>query len=239
MSAGYSAGPVPRRGMAIASLVLGILSIPTFGCLIVGAVAGVVLGIVALTRANREPQLYGGKGLAIAGIATSALSMLIVIPLGIIAAIAIPSLLRARVSANEAATIGDIRTVISAEAAYQSVSGGFYGPPPCLATPTACVPAYSGPTFLDPALASATVKSGYRRTFHPGPAASVTASAPGSPFATGSLEGFAYTAVPVEPGKTGARSFCGDASGRVCAVRTGAIDASAGACPSSPACPDL
>ena len=43
--------------------------------------------------------------------------LIVVAIIGIIAAIAIPSLLRARVSANEAATIGDIRTVISAEAA--------------------------------------------------------------------------------------------------------------------------
>src|SRR5207244_1018098 len=38
--------------------------------------------------------------------------------IGAMAAIAIPSLLRARVSANEAAAIGDTRTIISAEAAY-------------------------------------------------------------------------------------------------------------------------
>jgi prepilin-type N-terminal cleavage/methylation domain-containing protein len=40
--------------------------------------------------------------------------LIVVAIIGIIAAIAIPSLLRARVSANESATIGDIRTVISA-----------------------------------------------------------------------------------------------------------------------------
>ena len=52
--------------------------------------------------------------------------LIVVAIIGIIAAIAIPSLLRARVSANESATIGDIRTVISAQAAYQSANGGFY-----------------------------------------------------------------------------------------------------------------
>lgn len=196
--------PALRQGMAITSLALGVLSIPTLGCLGIGALLSVVLGIVALTRANREPHVYGGKGLAIGGIAAGALSLMVAIPLaGCVAAIAIPSLLRARVSANEAATIGDVRTMISAEAAYQSVSGGYYGPPRCLAAPTACLPAYSGPTLLHPDLASGTVKNGYRRTFHPGPGAS------------DNLESFAYTAVPVEPGKTGNRAFCGDASGRV------------------------
>lgn len=237
MADGSVAGPVPRRGLAIASLVLGILSIPSFGCLIVGAVAGVVLGIVAILRANREPHLYGGKGMAIAGIATSALSLLLVIPIGIIAAIAIPSLLRARVSANEAATIGDIRTVISAEAAYQSASGGYYGPLECMAAPTTCLPAYSGPTFLDPELASATVKNGYRRTFHPG--AAVSTNTPlGVPAPTRRLESFAYTAVPAERGRTGTRGFCGDSTGRICYTADGSEPAVAGgAC--DPGCPDL
>ena len=41
--------------------------------------------------------------------------LIVVAIIGIIAAIAIPSLLRARVSANEAQAIGDTRSVISAE----------------------------------------------------------------------------------------------------------------------------
>lgn len=231
--------PALRQGMAITSLVLGVLSIPTLGCLGIGALLSVVLGIVALTRANREPHVYGGKGLAIGGIAAGALSLLVAIPLaGCVAAIAIPSFLRARVSANEAATIGDIRTVISAEAAYQSVSGGYYGPPRCLAAPTACLPGYSGPTFLHPDLASATVKNGYRRTFHAGPAASATSSVPGAPLATGNLVGFAYVAVPENSGQTGVRGFCGDASGRICYTADGSAPAVAdGAC--APDCEDL
>ena len=46
--------------------------------------------------------------------------LIVVAIIGIIAAIAIPSLLRARVSANEAQTIGDTRTAISAEHTYAS-----------------------------------------------------------------------------------------------------------------------
>ena len=63
--------------------------------------------------------------------------LIVVAIIGIIAAIAIPSLLRARVSANESATIGDIRTVISAQAAYQSANGGWYASDiVCLNAPT-------------------------------------------------------------------------------------------------------
>ena len=105
-----------------------------------------VLGIIALTRANRKPQVYGGQGFAIGGIAASALSLLVAIPLaGIVAAIAIPSLLRARVAANETATLADIRTVITAETRYQAVNRRCFGPLECLAAPATCLPAYSGP----------------------------------------------------------------------------------------------
>src|SRR6187551_1519295 len=90
--------------------------------------------------------------------------LIVVAIIGIIAAIAIPSLLRARVSANESATIGDIRTVISAQAAFQSSANGFYGSMTCLSTPSdgACISGYSSaaPTFLDASLATNTQKSG-------------------------------------------------------------------------------
>ena len=80
--------------------------------------------------------------------------LIVVAIIGIIAAIAIPSLLRARVSANEAATVGDVRTVISGQAAYASANGGFYEANlSCLNQPSAggCIPNYpaAAPTFLD------------------------------------------------------------------------------------------
>src|SRR5207245_1794250 len=146
---------------------------------------------------------------------------------GMIAAVAIPSLLRARVSANEAAAIGDIRTVISAEAAYESVAQG-YGDLDCLVRPASCIKGYSGPVFLDAQLAGAADKAGYKRAFHAGPAGRRPAT----------YRGFAYTATPTEVGKTGTRSFCGDATGRICFDPKGApILPSAGACPQT--CADL
>jgi type II secretory pathway pseudopilin PulG len=220
-------GPQPtKQGLAIASLVLGILSLPTLGCLGVGALVSVALGVLALVKANREPHVYGGKGLAIGGIVASALSLLVAIPLGgIVAAIAIPSLLRARVSANESAAIGDIRTVISAQAAYQASNCGAYGPPECLATPSApgCLTDYTGPTFLDAQLASLQVKSGYRRTFHPGNPLTADTGCPGAK----GLESFAFVAVP-DSRQTGVRAFCGDSSGVVCSTLDGTIPNASG-----------
>lgn len=223
---GFTPPPLarPRQGLAIASLILGILSLPTLGCLGVGALVSVVLGIMALVRAGRDPRQYGGKGFAIGGIAASAISLLVGIPMaGIIAAIAIPSLLRARVSANEAAAIGDVRTVISAEAAYNSANCGTYGRLECLSNPrgSGCIADYpaGSPAFLDATLTSANVKSGYGRTFHPGAEVPRT-QGPGCAGGTG-LESFAYTAEPANHGQTGVRAFCGDDTGRICFTSSG------------------
>src|SRR5262245_58181692 len=66
-----------RKGLAITSLVLGIISIPTLGLLGVGAITAIVLGSIALGRIKKEPAIYGGKGMAVAGIATSVVSLLL------------------------------------------------------------------------------------------------------------------------------------------------------------------
>jgi type IV pilus assembly protein PilA len=59
----------------------------------------------------------------------SLIELLIVVAIiGIIAAIAIPNLLASRKAANESSALGTLRTIISAEATYQSTVGnGKYG----------------------------------------------------------------------------------------------------------------
>ena len=160
--------------------------------------------------------------------------LIVVAIIGIIAAIAIPSLLRARVSANEAGAIGDTRTVISGEAAYQSANSGFYGDISCLATPTSCINGYptNGPTFLDASIATAngvTTKQGYARTF-----TKLASTAAGAP--TGAVDVFCYATSPAVPGKTGVRSFGGDSSGVIGQTNTAAACCDAlgnlsGSCP--------
>src|SRR5918911_849734 len=49
-----------KKGLAIFSLVLGILSFFTFGLLGVGAITGIILAAIALGRVKREPWKYGG-----------------------------------------------------------------------------------------------------------------------------------------------------------------------------------
>jgi type IV pilus assembly protein PilA len=152
--------------------------------------------------------------------------LIVVAIIGIIAAIAIPSLLRARVSANEAATIGDIRTVISGQSAYQSANGGFYaGSLECLSDPnkgTGCIPSYptNAPTFLDSAIGSGQPKSGFVRSFTATAApANIDTNATGTVSGTG----FIYGGTPQNQGQTGVRSFAGDASGVVCYKQVGDV----------------
>jgi hypothetical protein len=170
-----------------------------------------ISGVAVTTEGTGVRLSLGGKGGGTAG-------------MGMLAAIAIPSLLRARVSANEAAALGDVRTVLSGQAAFSGSNGGSYASPACLAAPATCIKGYQGEPFLGDDLASLKDKSGYKRKFHPGKAGKKPQS----------LMGYAYTAAPIEPGKSGTRSFCGDASGVVCADATGAdIVATDGKCPAS------
>ena len=125
----YFGAPQKRReGHAIASLALGIAGFCTFGLFMLGSIVGTVLGIVALNREKREPAKYGGRGMAIAGIVLNVTSMVMIVPLGIIAAIAIPNLLAARAAANEASAINTIRLLSAAEDTYShTVGDGEFG----------------------------------------------------------------------------------------------------------------
>jgi len=112
-----------RSGLAITSLVLGIVGMFSLGLVLVGSLIGLILGIRAVLKAKREPYVYGGKGLAIGGIVTNSLGLISIVPVALIAAIAIPNLLMARIAANEASAIGHLRRLSTAEDTYQSTVG--------------------------------------------------------------------------------------------------------------------
>jgi type IV pilus assembly protein PilA len=141
--------------------------------------------------------------------------LIVVAIIGIIAAIAIPSLLRARIAANETAAIGDIRAVISGEHAYAASNGGVYGTITCLGDPVPCGFATGTQPFIDSQLASLGAKSGYARSFAGGTASAGSVD-PG-------VATFVYVATPVSHAQTGNRGFAGDNSGVICADQTGAI----------------
>ncbi len=55
--------------------------------------------------------------------------LIVVAIIGIVAAIAVPGLLRARMSGNEASSIGSLRSINSAQSTYAASCGsGFYAP---------------------------------------------------------------------------------------------------------------
>jgi type II secretory pathway pseudopilin PulG len=221
------------RLLEIGLCVVGLLGIPCGTLLSVVVLIYLLKPGIKLLFSGREIEALSPaeQGEVAAALQSNALvyvliGLVVAIPLfvaviGVIAAIAIPSLLRARVSANEAASIGDIRTVISAEAAYQSANGGFYDRPECLQAPSQCIPGYapSAPTFLDATFAS-TTRHGYTLTFHAGDQVAPETLAQRS-YSPSSLTQFAYTAVPSSGSQTGVRSFCGDASGQIFACPDG------------------
>jgi hypothetical protein len=175
-----------------------------------------VIGLRALVLAIRRPGPLRRKVTAIVAIGAN------LCILGV-AAIALRSLLRVKVTARESTVLDDIRTMISAQAAYSQHNDGHYEPRlECLAEPATCLPydAKDRGPFLEPSLASLQAKAGYRRTFHPGPLGTPRPAGRGQPRPSG-ITSFAYTASPDVPGVTGMRGFCGDSTGLICFTRDG------------------
>lgn len=128
--------------------------------------------------------------------------LVVVAIIGIVAAIAVPALLRGRITANEAAAIGSVRAINSAQSAYAgaAAAGNYASLLSVLVLP--CPGGSVG--FISPDLASdPSQKSGYVVTLSPGTAAA------GSPDcnATPSRQGYYVTAVPGSIGTTGHRGF--------------------------------
>jgi len=120
----------------------------------------------------------------------------------IIAAIAIPNLLRSRIAANEASAVGSVRTLNTAEVTFNTTypTVGFtvlanLGPVTGGGSPTS-----TAAGLIDANLAGGT-KSGYTFTLNP----VVASSGPNTDYQS--------AAAPVTPGTTGQRYFCSDSSG--------------------------
>jgi hypothetical protein len=65
-----------NKTLAVVSLILGILSFLCCSWFVVG-LAAVITGFIARSKASNQPTLFGGSGLATAGIITGAISMLL------------------------------------------------------------------------------------------------------------------------------------------------------------------
>lgn len=128
----------------------------------------------------------------------------------IIAGMAIPNFMRARMTAYEASAVASIRTINTSAMTYATTyTQGF---PPTLAVmgdggAVPCIPAATSACLIDPALASGT-KSGYTFIWT----------------GDGNIPSVVYTltATPITVGSTGQRMFCTDQSSAIYFDPTGA-----------------
>lgn len=135
----------------------------------------------------------------------------------VIAAIAIPNLMRARIAANESAAASQLRTLNTAEIAYatQYPAQG-YGTLAQLGGGAPCTPALANACLIDNSLATnyaAKGKSGYNFA--------IAIITPGQ---------YVATATPISVGSTGVNSFCSIEDAVVRKDSTGALDATEAAC---------
>jgi len=176
-------GPAETSGKAITSLVCGLLFfIPL---VFVGAI---VFGHLALSEIRKSGGRLKGHGIAIAGLVLGYMWIVSIPVVLIIAAIAIPNLLRARIAANESAAVASIRSINAAEITYSSgnPNGGF-----------TC--SMSDLSHLIDADLAAGQKRGYSFQL-----SGCTASE------SGVILKYQVVAYPITPNTTGMRAFCSD-----------------------------
>jgi prepilin-type N-terminal cleavage/methylation domain-containing protein len=138
--------------------------------------------------------------------------LIVVAIIGIIAAIAVPGLLRARMSGNEASAIGSLRAINSGQAAFSSSCGnGFYAD-----TLAHLFAAPAGTTgFISPDLQTdPSIKSGYTVAL----AAAKTTTASTQDACSGAWKptsNYYASSTPVSYNGTGTRSFATDTRGTI------------------------
>ena len=118
----------------------------------------------------------------------------------IIAAIAIPNLIKSKMAANQSGAASTVRTINSGEVTYTAVCSqvGYSAALTDLYNTGTCV---AGNGIVDAVVGSATgVKSGY------------TYAEVGAPGANGTIDTYTTTAVPLTIGGTGQNMFCSDES---------------------------
>jgi type IV pilus assembly protein PilA len=121
----------------------------------------------------------------------------------IIAAIAIPNLLRARIAANESSAVASVRTVTTAEVTYNTAypTVGFATALTNLGGTSPCTPSETTGCLIDSVLSAdgnpaGSGKSGY------------LFNAPGTTQASNVYVGYAVQAQPITINQTGIRAFC-------------------------------
>jgi len=204
-------GPQESSGKATASMVCGIL----FFLWPFTAIAAVILGHIALSEIKKSAGRLAGHGMAMAGLILGYIGVAFVPFLLIIAAIAIPNLLRSRMAANEASAVGTLRTYNTAMVSYASACPKI-GYPKDLAS-------------LGPG-ASETDRCEHADLVEPRMAAQVPAKFGYRFFymaqddAQGPVVKYILSADPITPGTSGVRHFFTDESGVIRSSMAGSAD---------------
>ena len=143
--------------------------------------------------------------MAIAGLVLGYMGIIAIPIILIIAAIAIPNLLRAKISANESSAVGSIRNLITAEVAYQSThtDAGF----------TCSLSELSSAGLIDSSLASGQ-KYGYIFELQ-----NCSSEAQGGPVSKVQI-----SATPLKFNQTGVRAFCTDQEGVIQQDKNGSAE---------------
>ena len=174
-------------GKAVASLILGIINVFPL------CIVAIVLGHISLSEIRKSAGRLKGEGLAIAGLVLGYLGLVVIPFILIIAAIAIPNLLRAKISANEAAAVGNVRNLVAAEVSYATMhpQAGF----------TCDLSELGSAGLINSSLASGQ-RTGYVFVLQ-----NCTAEKTGDP-----ASHFQIVASPITYNSTGVRQFCADES---------------------------
>ena len=134
----------------------------------------------------------------------------------IIAAIAIPNLLRSKMAANEASAVGSLRTLNTACVTFSTTYGGYPGSLTIMGGEgTSALPTSTSAALIDNVLQTG-IKSGYSFSFSAGTAD-----------AAGNIDNYLINAAPITPGVTGIRYFFTDQTGVIRANSAGAVATSA------------
>ncbi len=183
---GGQPGQPVTSGKAIASLILGL-----FFVVLPASILAVVFGHWSRAEIRASAGRLKGAGTAMAGLVLGYLGVSM-IPILIIAAIAVPNLLRARMVAHQAAAVGSLRTINTACMVYFTSYGGY---PPSLASlgpPAARGRARATKADLIDSVLAGGQKSGYIFSYRTTPV------------------GYIVNADPVTPGTTGQSHFFTD-----------------------------
>jgi type II secretory pathway pseudopilin PulG len=183
----------------------------------------IVLGHLALSDIGKAAGRLKGRGQAIAGLALGYAGVVCIPFILIVAAIAIPNLLRSRMAANEASAVGSLRTINVATITYSATySNGFPASLEMLdgAGPASC----DHPALIESRLASGQ-RSGYYFTYVPVPSLPLSDDAKAHGCTTPGAAAYELHADPVTRGTTGQRSFFTDNTGVIRYSREGTATA--------------